>query len=135
MAGLIPLVVQSDTQIEGVRNYIFPVDIYYISIYSTVIRRPKMEIRKVWAINKADNLSFYDTKDEAVRGARALAREDRKAIVGIYETFAGLTEEGYFEELWSDDIPEMTSAWGLVDGESIEDSELADIIENGRRMD
>lgn len=95
-----------------------------------------MEIKIVWAIsrNHGEWMSFYDTKDEAVREARALTREDRKTITGIYQTFAGDAGNRY-EELWCQDLPEFNSSWGIRLGESVDEGELEDIIKNGRNMD
>lgn len=96
-----------------------------------------MEVKKVWLVtrNNGEWMSFYETRDEAVMEARALARADRKNITGIYETFAIIDEEGYFEELWSDDLPQFNSLNGLADGEVIDGDELEDIITRGRGMD
>lgn len=95
-----------------------------------------MEIKKVWAVsrNNGEWMSFYDTRDEAVREARALARPDRETITGIFETFAG-DAGSYYEEIWSSDFPEMNSSWGINVGESVGYDELDDIVENGRNMD
>lgn len=96
-----------------------------------------MEIRKAWLISRSDGwMSFYETRDEAVREARALARADRKTISGIYETFAAYDDVAMsYDAVWSDDIPELNSSWGLRGGESVEEEELEDIIKNGRGMD
>ncbi len=96
-----------------------------------------MEIRKVWAISRHNGecLDFYDTRDEAVIEARALARPDRETITGIFETFAGDIGNGHYDEIWSFDIPEMNSSWGINVGEAVGFDELDDIIKNGRGMD
>lgn len=96
-----------------------------------------MEIRRVWLISRNDGwMSFYETKDEAVREARALARADRKTITGIYETFAVYNDVAMsYEDVWSDDFPELNSSWGIRDGECVGEEELEDIIKNGRGLD
>lgn len=97
-----------------------------------------MDVKRVWMISRNNGafLDFYETRDEAVFEARALARKDRKNITGIYETFAGYDDcSDSYEPLWSDDFPEFNSINGLADGEVINDEELEDIIKRGRGMD
>jgi hypothetical protein len=87
-----------------------------------------MEIRKCWVINRngGEFLHIFGTRDEAVSYAEGLHRNDRKSIDGIYESFAGYTG-GEWEELYSEDVPEMSTSWGIKDGESLSDEELEEV--------
>ena len=87
-----------------------------------------MEIRKCWVIrrNRGEFLHIFETRDEAVSYAKELHKNDRASINGIYESFAGYTD-GEWEELYSEDIPEMSTSWGLNGGEGLTEEELEEV--------
>lgn len=89
-----------------------------------------MKIVKCWVVEKnyvgSSYLHFEATKEDAIYYVKHLPLNDKDHVASIYESFAGLTRYGY-EELYSHDIPCLSSNWGLDGGDSISVEELEEI--------
>lgn len=94
-----------------------------------------VQLVKGWVVVKntgADLDTYaYETREEAVREARALHRLDRQHITGIYETWLAISDNKLCL-VWSVEEDGISSIESILDGDYVSDEELKDIMESGR---